>query len=176
MPSKGAIHVYVCPIHQVLVNAPLKSVFDYVSDLTRHPEWSGGRLEIEAVTPGPVAVGKQYISHGAVAAQKDRPNIVKVTQYQSPHRFTFVSRAPDVGKVPHEFTFTGQTGGVLITRTMTVTLNPFVAFAFRFFIYPFIGSPSMNKSLATLKAKLEDKVEVPYQSDKQQLFSRSFSR
>ncbi len=146
---------------QVLVHAPLQTVFDYVSDLTRHPEWSGGRLKIEAVTPGPVTVGKEYISHGDVAAQKDRPNTVRVTQYESPHTFGFVSKDPDFGKVTHEFTFTKQNGAVLIMRTMTVSLNPIVAFAFRFFIYPLIGSPSMEKSFARLKAKLEENAEVP---------------
>jgi len=153
--------VTVVRSHQVIVHASLQSVFDYVSDLTRHPEWSGGRLKIEAVKPGPIEVGKEYISHGDVAAQKDRPNTVQVTQYESPHRFAFVSTDPDFGKVSHEFTFTEQNGGVLITRTMTVSLNPIVAFAFRFFIYPLIGSPSMEKSLARLKAKLEENLEVP---------------
>ena len=141
--------------HQVFVHASLQSVFDYVSDLTRHPEWSGGRLRIEAIIPGPIAVGKEYISHGDVAAQKDRPNTVQVTQYEPPHRFAFVSKDPDFGRVPHEFTFTEQTGGVLITRKMTVSLKPIVAIAFRFLIYPLIGSPSMNKSLEALKKKLE---------------------
>lgn len=150
--------VTVIRSHQVLVNAPLQTVVDYVSDLTRHPEWSGGRLKMKAIAPGPVAVGKEYISHGDVAAQKDRPNTVQVTRHESPHRFAFVSKDPDFGKVPHEFTFAEQTGGVLITRTMTVSLNPFVAFAFRFFIYPLVGSPSMEKSFARLKAKLEDDI------------------
>jgi hypothetical protein len=40
---------------------------------------------------------------------------------------------------------------------MTLSLNPIVAFAFRFFIYPLIGSPSMEKSFAKLKAKLEER-------------------
>jgi uncharacterized protein YndB with AHSA1/START domain len=146
--------------HQVLVHAPLQKAFDYVSDLTRHPEWSGGQLRIEAVTPGPIAVGKEYISHGEVAIQKDRPNTVQVTQYESPHKFAFAAKDPDFGKVTHEFTFTEQDGGVLITRTMTVNLNPFVAFAFRFFIYPLIGRPSMNRAMAGLKAKLEGNVQV----------------
>jgi uncharacterized protein YndB with AHSA1/START domain len=144
--------------HQIIINAPLQSAFDYVADLTRHPEWSGGRLKIEALTPGPVAVGKEYLSHGDVAGQKDRPNSVEVTQYEPPQRFAFVSKDPDFGKVSHTFTFTQQTGGILITRTMTLSLNPIVAFAFRFFIYPLIGSPSMNKSLAALKTKLEENV------------------
>ena len=143
--------------HQILIHAPLRSVFDYVSDLTRHPEWSGGELKIEAVTPGPVAVGKEYVSHGEVAVQKGRPNTVRVSQYEPPHTFGFVAKDPDFGEVPHVFSFTEQNGGVLVQRAMTVSLNPIMAFLFRFFIYPFIGRPSMDKSLARLKARLEQK-------------------
>jgi len=146
--------------HQVLVHAPLQSTFDYVSDLTRHPEWSGG-LKIEAVTPGAIAVGKEYQSHGEVAVQKNRPNTLQITEYEPPHKFTFVAKDPDFGKVTHVFTFTKQNENVLITRIMTVNLNPFVAFAFRFFIYPLVGKPSMNRAMAGLKAKLEGNTRVP---------------
>lgn len=143
--------------HQILIHAPLQSVFDYVSDLTRHPEWSGGQLKIEAVAPGPIAVGKEYVSRGEVAVQKDRPNTVQISQYESPHTFGFVANDPDFGKVSHVFTFTEQDGGVLVKRALTLSLNPIMAFLFRFFIYPLIGRPSMDKSLALLKAKLEEK-------------------
>lgn len=143
--------------HQVLVNAPLHQTFDYVSDLTRHPEWSGGELKIEALTPGPIAVGKEYRSRGEVAVQKDRPNTVRISAYEPPHKFGFVANDPDFGDVSHVFTFTQQVGGVLIERAMTVSLNPIVAFGFRFLIYPFVGRPSMNKSLARLKKKLENR-------------------
>ena len=142
--------------HQTLIRAPLQKSFDYVSDLTRHPEWSGGELKIEAVTPGPITVGKEYRSRGEVAVQKDRPNTVQVTEYEPPHKFAFAANDPDFGKVTHEFTFAEQNEGVLVSRIMTVTLKPLVALAFRFFIYPFIGKPSMNKSMAKLKAKLEE--------------------
>jgi len=143
-------------VHQILVRAPLQTVFDYVSDLTKHPEWSGGELKIEAVTPGPIAVGKEYRSRGEVAVQKDRPNLVQVTEYDPPHKYGIVANDPDFGKVSHIFTFTEQGEGVLIKRTMKVNLNPIVALAFRFFIYPLIGRPSMNKAMARLKAKLEE--------------------
>ncbi len=148
--------VTVIRSHQVLVHTPLQSTFDYVSDLTFHPEWSGG-LKIEAVTPGPIAVGKQYQSRGEVAGQKNRPNTVQVSQYEPPYRFGFLAKDPDFGNVSHAFTFTQQNGNILITRTMTVHLNPVVAFAFRFFIYPLIGRPSMDKSMRALKSKLEEK-------------------
>jgi uncharacterized protein YndB with AHSA1/START domain len=143
---------------EVLVRAPLQSTFDYVSDLSRHPEWSGG-LKIEAVTPGPIAIGKEYVSRGEVAVQKDRPNTVRVSHYEPPRKFGFVAKDPDFGKVSHEFTFTAQNGDVLIKRAMTVSLNPIVAFMFRFFIYPLIGKPSMEKSFAALKIKLEQNLE-----------------
>lgn len=140
---------------QVIVHARLRTVFDYVSDLTKHPEWSGGELKIEAVSPGPVAVGKEYISHGQVATQKNRPNQLQVTEYASPHIFSFVAVDPDFGKVFHAFNFTEQNGGVLIKRTVTLTLKPIVAFAFRLFIYPLIGNPAMQRAFAQLKTKLE---------------------
>ena len=142
--------------HQTLVQAPLQTVFDYVSDLTKHPEWSGGELKIEAVSSGSIAVGKEYRSRGEVAIQKDRPNTVQVTEFEYPHKFGFVANDPDFGKVSHVFTFADQNGGVLVDRSMTVNLNPFVAFGFRVFIYPLIGSPSMNKAMARLKTKLEN--------------------
>ena len=141
--------------HHILVHAPLQQAFDYVSDLTRHPEWSGGELKIEALTPGPIAVGKEYRSRGEVAVQKDRPNTVRVSVYEPPHKFGFIANDPDFGDVSHVFTFTQQSGGVLIERAMTVSLNPIIALGFRFLIYPFVGRPSMNKSLAKLKEKLE---------------------
>ena len=142
--------------HQILVRAPLQTAFDYVSDLTRHPEWSDGKLHIEAVTTGPIAVGKEYRSRGEVTLQKDRPNTVWVTEYDPPRRFGFVANDPAAGDVSHVFTFTEQGVEVLIRRTMTLSLNPIVTFVFRLFIYPLIGSPAMEKSLRLLKAKLEE--------------------
>ena len=143
--------------HQIFVHAPLRATFDYVSDLTGHPEWSGG-LKIDALTPGPVAIGKEYQSRGEVAVQKNRPNTVRVSEYEPPHKFGFIANDPDFGDVVHEFTFSEQNGGTLIARTMTVNLNPIVALGFRFFIYPLVGKPSMEKSLAALKRKLEEKI------------------
>jgi len=149
----------VVKINQILVRAPLESTFEYVSDLTRHPDWNGG-LKIEAVEPGPIAVGKEYVSHGEVAVQKDRPNTVRVSEYEPPYIFGFIARDPNFGNVSHVFTFHQQNDDVLITRTMTVSMNPIMAFLFRTFIYPLIGGPAMNKSMAALKVKLERNDEV----------------
>jgi hypothetical protein len=50
--------------HRVHVYASLQQAFDHVSDLTRHPEWSGGKSKIEEVAPGSIVVGKAYVSRG----------------------------------------------------------------------------------------------------------------
>jgi hypothetical protein len=141
--------------HKVFVQASRQAAFDYVSDLARHPEWSGGELKIEAITPGPIAVGKEYQSRGEVAVQKDRPNTVRISEYRPPYRFGFIANDPNAGDVSHVFTFTEQNGGVLIARAMTLSLNPMVAVLFRFLIYPLVGRPSMEKALTKLKEKLE---------------------
>jgi hypothetical protein len=145
----------VVRVHRVLVHAPLEVAFEYVSDLTRHPEWSGGELKIEEVTSAPIAVGKEYFSQGEVAIQKNRPNTVQISTYEPPHKFGFVARDPDVGDVFHLFSFEEQNGAVLISRTMTLSLNPIIAILFALFIYPLVGRPSMEKSLKALKLQLE---------------------
>ena len=141
--------------YRVVIQAAPEAVFKYVSDLTRHPEWSGGRLKIEPVAPGPVAVGSQYHSHGDVAGQKDRPNELRVSQYQPPARFAFVAQDADFGGVLHEFTFEPQAGGTLLQRTVTISMPALKALAFRAILRPLIGQPMMDKALAALKAKLE---------------------
>ena len=147
--------VTVTRIHEVFVHAPREKVFDYVSDLTRHPEWSGGELTIESLRPGPVAVGKEYVSRGNVAVQRARPNTVRVSEYDPPRCFTFVARDPDFGRVTHEFTFHTQGECVLVRRVMSLSMCPWMAFLFRAVIYPLIGRPSMERAMRSLKDKLE---------------------
>lgn len=139
---------------QLLVQTPLQTTFEYISNLELHPEWNDG-LHIEALTSDPIGVGKEYASRGKVAVQENRPNIVWISQYEPPHLFAFIARDPNFGDVSHEFRFTAQDGGVLITRTMVVNLNPVIALFFRWLIYPSIGQPSMRKSFADLKKRLE---------------------
>lgn len=142
---------------QILVNTNLQTAFDYVADLTKHPEWSGGELKIEAVSPGPIQVGKEYISKGEFAIQKERPNKLKVAEFEPPQKFGFVANDPTIGDVFHTFTFVEKENKVLITRTMRLELNPFMAFGFALFVYPLTGDPSMKKAFSNLKAKLESK-------------------
>lgn len=143
--------------HQIVIQVPLQTAFDYVSDLARHPEWSDGELKVEALAPGSIAVGKEYLTRGDASIQKDRRNTVRISQYEPPHTFGFIAYDPGFGDISHVFTFSEQNSGVRIVRTMTVYLNPVLALLFRVLIYPLVGKPSMDKSMALLKARLEQK-------------------
>jgi len=146
----------VVKTNQILVHIPLRAAFEYVSDLSRHPEWNGG-LKIEEVTPDPIAIGKEYTSQGVVAVQKDRPNKIRVSHFEPPHEFGFVAEDPDFGEVSHVFTFRAQDEHILILRTMSVKMNPVIALLFNAFIYPLVSGPSMNQSMAALKMRLEER-------------------
>ncbi|MCC7187187.1 MAG: SRPBCC family protein [Anaerolineales bacterium] len=141
---------------QILINTNLQAAFDYVSDLTKHPEWSGGELRLEAVSSEPIQVGKEYVSKGEFAIQKERPNKLKVTEFEPPRKFGFVANDPTIGDVFHTFTFVEKGNQVLITRAIRLNLNPFMAFGFTLFVYPLTGNPSMKKAFRNLKARLEN--------------------
>jgi uncharacterized protein YndB with AHSA1/START domain len=145
----------VATTFSVQINAKPDKVFAYVSDLTRHPEWSGGQLKIQALSNGPVAVGSQYRSQGEVLNEKERPNELRVTEYSPSSRFSFVAKDPGFGDVTHEFAFKAQSGGTLMERTVTSNLPALMAFMFRTFIFPLVGKPQMDKALAKLKAIME---------------------
>ncbi|HNS62118.1 MAG TPA: SRPBCC family protein, partial [Anaerolineales bacterium] len=102
---------------QILVNTNLQTAFEYVADLTKHSEWSVGELKIEAVSPEPIQVGKEYVSKGEFAIQKERPNKLKVTEFEPPQKFGFVANDPTIGDVFHTFTFVEKENKVLVTRT-----------------------------------------------------------
>lgn len=136
---------------RVMLKAQPEEVFSYISDLTRHPEWSGGPLNIVALTQAPIGAGSQYRSTGG---QADRINELRVTVYEPPLRFGFVAK-DQMGDIIHEFTFKAQDGGTLMERKVTGEMPMAVAILFRAWLYPTRGKPLMEKAMAKLKAKWE---------------------
>lgn len=140
------------------IYAPLEQVFSYVSDLTKHSEWSGGRLKVEALTPGPVAVGSKYRSVGDLPNQKGRVNELRVVQLRPPDRFVFVAQDPTFGEVSHEFSFTPGDKGTRVERAVVTNMSPLMAFVSRFMIEPLVAKPMMDRAMANLKKEMERRV------------------
>jgi hypothetical protein len=80
----------VTATYRVSIRVKPEAAFAYISDLTRHGEWSD-HLSVEAQSPGEVQVGKEYISWGKTLYEKRR-NELKVTAYQSPTYFAFMAQ------------------------------------------------------------------------------------
>ena len=139
--------------YSVSVNVKPEVVFAYISDLTLHSEWND-HLSVEAVTPGPVKVGHQYISIGRTLYEKRR-NELQVTGYQPPVTFAFVAQDPDFKDITHEFKVSPQADGSLIERTVTVYMTPFFEFVWRWLIWPLINRPENTRSMGVLKTQLE---------------------
>lgn len=139
--------------YQISINADQQVVFDYVSDFTKHGEWTKG-LNVEAVSQGPTAEGSEFKSVGKMMG-RDVQNQIKITGFDAPNRIAF--SATDAKGFPfhQEISFEAQGDGTLLTRKVEFDFNPVMAMMFKIMISPLIATPSMNKTLKSLKANLE---------------------
>ena len=139
--------------YRISTSAKPEAAFAYISDLTRHPEWTD-HLRVDAKTPGVVSVGSEYHSVGKTLYE-DRHNDIWVTAYQAPRTFSFVARDPDFKDITHEFKISPQADGSLVERTITVTMSPMMAFLWNLVLFPLINKRENNRSMGALKAQLE---------------------
>lgn len=77
----------VVPNYQIGIGASPEDVFAYVSDLTKHGEWSDN-LTVEAVSEGEIAVGSECRSTGKMMG-KQVQNTIRITEFESPSRISF---------------------------------------------------------------------------------------
>jgi len=136
----------------IVVDAPPETVFPYVSDLTRHGEWSSDPVDIRAMSAGPIAVGSRYRStarsHGATFTTE-----LVVTRYELPACFAFEGEDA-TGKFRHIFTFQLRDGVTLVTREIRFSANLGQWLVFFLVLYP-VRLPSARRTLQLLKQKVE---------------------
>src|SRR5215510_7221848 len=119
---------------KVVINAPTKKVFDYVSDLTRHGEWSADSVQIVALSPGQIAVGSRYRS--TVQSRGITFNAeMEVTEYDSPTCFAFKG-SDETGTFSHRFIFEPSTDGTLVIRQTHLGANLIQTLVFLVALYP----------------------------------------
>jgi len=138
---------------QIMIQAPLEKVFVYVSDLSRHGEWTSDPVEIVPVQRTPNVVGNRYRStaqsHGVIFHSE-----LVITEYKPPVRFAFIGQ-DSTGTVEHLFTFRDDGGKTHVERHMKFDVNLVQWLAYLAVVYP-VRIPSARKTLARLKAKLDE--------------------
>ena len=138
--------------YQIGIDAKPEDVFAYLSDLTKHGEWSEN-LTVEAVSGGEAAAGSEYRSTGKMMG-KQVQNTIRITELESPSRLSFEA-SEGSNSFLQEITLSQQGEGTLLERRVSMEMNPVMALMYQLLAGPLVANPSMNKSLKSLKAKME---------------------
>ena len=107
---------------KTVVPADQETVFNYVSDLTKHGEWAGNEL---VITPNDanqaLGKGKSYTSKATVRDLVFDAQL-SVSRYNPSDQFAFTG-ADSTGSFEHTFTFKTVDGGTEVTRVAEFELS-----------------------------------------------------
>jgi uncharacterized protein YndB with AHSA1/START domain len=143
----------------VTVNRPPAEVFAYLSDVSKHAEWSPKPYRVEG-TAGPVTAGDTFTSIGTIPGDKNHRNDVTVTECAAPTRLVLDSAEKDEHFV-NTFELQPQGDGTLLTRSMDGPKPGFpLSVVFPLIMAAFI-KPDVQKGLNNLKAQLERQTGEP---------------
>ena len=135
------------------IHASPEAVFAYVSDLTKHGEWSANPVHIQPLGPETVAIGSRYHSHAQLNNLQFETDLI-VTDYLPPTRFGF-SGEDSTGKFQHLFIIQPGPSGAHLERRVTFSLTRRQWLLFLLILYP-IRLPAARKALLALKTRLEN--------------------
>ena len=136
----------------VEIDRSAAEVFAYLSDITRHGEWSPAELRIEPVAPGgPVTIGAQYRSFGSTLGRPFE-NLVQITELEPDKRFGFSAQTKKFGTFRHTFVLTPTLTGVRVDRIIDAPkLGVIGAFRDRLLL-----NTRQEKTLELLKTRFEN--------------------
>ena len=137
----------------VSINKSPAEVFAYLSDVSKHAEWSPKPYRVEG-TSGPVKVGDTFASVGTIPGDKNHRNEVTVTECSAPTRL--VLDAEEKGQhFINSFDLTPEGDGTLLTRGMDAPKPPFPISLIFPLLMATVIRPDVMKGLNNLKATLE---------------------
>jgi uncharacterized membrane protein len=106
------------------IQAPAAKVFDYVSDFTRHGEWSGHELQVTRTSEGPIGVGSTFSTVAKLfGTQREQSTITDMTPNSA---FGWDSTGA-LGKAHHSFTLREHDGSTDVAKSAELTEPTFLA-------------------------------------------------
>ena len=137
----------------VTIDAPRDKVFAYVSDFSRHGEWSGHDLQVSRADSGPVEVGTTFSTVAKqFGTQREQSTI---TQMTPPQEFGWESTGA-LGRVHHWFSLRGESATTTLTKGAEFVEQKLLAKVTMFKI-----SRDIPKGLASDLAKIKAAIEAP---------------
>ena len=139
-----------------VANTTQQHAFEYVSDLSRHPDWAMDQMTIEPVAPGPLRIGSKFKHAGAepfLGGRLHHMNVT-VTDLEPPGRFGFDTEDGQV-EIHHEFRLNTEADGIRIERQLTWTKRPWA----HYLIFPMVRG-SVQKRLQGAQLRLKERLEA----------------
>ena len=133
------------------INVPPQKAFDYVSDITRHAEWSIHGLSVEKTSSGPLAVGSTFKTTGHQMGT--HTGVVTITELVPNQKVVYESN-DDTARVKHAFELVPQNGGTRVTKSFETVKTGVMLTIFRPMMYV-VQPMSLQRDLQTIKQKLE---------------------
>ena len=140
-----------------LINAPIDAVWPWVSDITRHPQWSPKPYSVELVSGVNGTVGSKYRSTGFVPpADKNHQNEVVLTEIMPKSKVVFTAH-DDNGYFINSYKLETVGQGTLVTFQHDFPKMKGVARILVPILVPLTGKKEAMARLGLLKAKAEGK-------------------
>lgn len=138
----------------VTIDRSPTEVFAYLSDVSKHGEWSPKPMRVEGVSAGPVVAGDTFTSYGVMPGDKEHRNDVTVTESTAPNRLVLDTDEKGQHFI-NTFDVQPQGEGATVTRTMDMP-QPGLPLSLLFpLIKAALIQPDVKKGLGKLKANLE---------------------
>ena len=138
----------------VSVQRPQQEVFEYLTQVTRHGEWSPKPWRIEG-NPGPLTVGTKWTSYGWIPGQKEHRNEAQVTECTPPSRIQWEVTEEKQGQFVNTYVLTPEGSGTKVERTFQFPppKGP-IRVIFPVFVAVLV-KPTIQKGLNLFKQRLE---------------------
>jgi len=137
----------------VTIHRPPAEVFAYLSDVSKHAEWSPKPYRVEG-TSGPVKTGDTFASVGTIPGDKNHRNEVTVAECSAPTKLVLDSAERGQHFI-NTFELQPEGDGTLLTRSMDAPKPPFPISLIFPVLMATVIKPDVQKGLNNLKAKLE---------------------
>jgi uncharacterized membrane protein len=109
---------------RISIDAPASTVFDYVSDFTKHGEWALHGLEVTREGDGLVGVGTTFSTVAKqFGTQREKSTITEIT----PGSVFAWDSTGALGRVHHSFTVSGDGGSTTLVKAVELTEPTFLA-------------------------------------------------
>ncbi len=138
--------------YSIQIDAPVDTVYGYVTDIKRHPEWSNNKMEMH-VDSEPVAVGTTFTS--SVKAFGTETGKGRVTEMTPPSRFAYEADTSSSGHWLWTMTLEPAGNGTLLTHRCDAISRPGWFAVVQPMLFPLIGKKMMTQGLANIKARVE---------------------